>query len=648
MIRPNAWTIEIKIPKVDTYKTTDGSKQLKEKLSENASVLGWAKRGREVYLVTDNPEVRAQFNTSETSFDDLHWSVRNKLLFYIIQSKFKRVGFIDIGRGSLFLPKSNDHASHYSYDQEIQSFINFAFSFTIAERKRQLLLVVNPRRVITQDGENYDSDYSREKNRKLLETKNGQFRYDNRLNVIDMFKSKFGNYFSLEINSKSRLSFKLHDDISNEIEVISEPEISFGNRKKHSWPKAGLSRYGPLDQNETFENRPRSIEICLVGTKKSFDLLEGLNNGVQGGKNSYQGFEEVYTSKLKMGKTRFSEIESKEIRNVESQSDIVSLILQKAIQIRNSGHLFDICIIELVPEWDEYFYTNGTDLHDLLKVEFSKEGIKTQIITENSEDNVISATLENLALGLYFKSGGNPWKVETRFKDIAYIGISFGYSKKENKRLIGIAEIFDNYGQFISLRSISLKEISNDEFFDRGDHHLSKDQLSTLVEKLMEDYRKTLDGNYPKNLVIHKTNRFNNEEKDIAEYFDNYPFDLSLIHIQTDHEWHLLKEKEPTRGTYWEIANTTALLYTAGILDKQSKYFLPGSPLPLILNEDYSDNFSLRELAEQILVLTKLNFNSTNSYSKDPVTILHSRKIVALLRAGMSNIDIPKDPRYFL
>lgn len=213
---------------------------------------------------------------------------------------------------------------------------------------------------------------------------------------------------------------------------------------------------------------------------------------------------------------------------------------------------------------------------------------------------------------------------------------------------MGVAELFDNYGQFISLRSISIKEISTDEYFRRKDHHLSSEQLSNLVNLLMDDYQNSLDGNYPSNLVIHKTNRFNHEERSIVKSFKDYPFGLSLVHIQADHDWHLLNNKEPSRGTYWEIANTTALLYTTGIISKQDSYFLPGCPIPYVVNSDYSDNFSLQELSEQIIHLTKLNFNSTNTYSKDPATLLHSKKLVNLLRAGLPESQLPKDPRFFL
>lgn len=636
------------IQTVETYKTDDGHEELKKKFTDNPNVFGWIKRGKKVFLITNDETIKSKHKTNSTKFNNLHWAARNNLITYAIQNKFLEIGFLDFKRKGVYLPKSKDEISATTYNSEIQGFINFAFEFTITERRNGLVFVLNPTRVITKNGNDYNSDFSREKSKVLLEKRQGQFLYSTRLQVIEKFKSLFGENFAIKIVPGSIIDFEIHDDIRDEISVISEPEISFGNKKNHTWPKAGLNRFGPLDNNESFSGRPSKINVALIGTKQCFDLLKGLNNGIEGESYSYQGFSEIYSSELVMGDKRFSALTPNEIDSITSPREIVELLLSKAMQIKNSRENYDICLIELVPEWTQYFRSHGVDLHDLIKVEFSKEGIITQIINENSEGNIRTETLENLALGIYFKSGGRPWRIETKFNDIAYVGISFGYLKKENKRLIGIAELFDCYGQFISLRAVGIKEIPTEKYFSRRDHHLSFEQLSNLIELLMEDFRGTLDDNYPKQLIIHKTNRFNKEECTIVNHFKDYPFGLSLIHVQTDHHWHLLKDKEPIRGTFWEISNTSALIYTAGILANQNKYFLPGCPLPLVINNHHSDKFSLKELGEQIIELSKLNFNSTNSYSKEPATLLHSRKIINLLRAGLPEIKIPKDPRFYL
>ena len=94
--------------------------------------------------------------------------------------------------------------------------------------------------------------------------------------------------------------------------------------------------------------------------------------------------------------------------------------------------------------------------------------------------------------------------------------------------------------------------------------------------------------------------------------------------------------------------NNKALLYTSGLLSNRKSYYLPGSPRPYIVNLESESNFTIKQICLQILELTKLNFNSTNTYSKEPVTLLHSRDIVDLLRAGLEPFNIPTDPRYFL
>lgn len=656
MIRPNAWNISVFLESVETYTTKGDISDLKDKFDNDERIYAWAKRDRTVYLLTDNKDVIEQYSTLSIDFDSLVAGLQQQLIFYFIDSCFKKNGFQKRSRNVFFLPLSRDKFSMTQSVKGGQFYIHFGFKFTLKRAKGGLLLLIDPERSITEDGESYSPDYSKEKNSELFESSSNSFDYSARLTSFTHFKKIFGINFKLELNKDSFIECKLFRDIETEIRVIEEPTVDFGNKKTEVWPQLGLNKYGPLDYNESHLNRPKKVELALISRserkiasqrKKSYELLDKLNGGLKQGKYPYKGFQSIYNSSLIMGQERYKGITEDEIDSVSSPEDIVNILLGKALEIKNAGTSFDICIIELVPEWKEFFEYNNIDLHDLIKANFSNENIKTQIITNNSEDNISKETLENLALGIYYKSGGTPWRLNTSFSDVAYIGISFGFQKSSKRRLIGFAELFDCYGQFIAMRSIGIKEISEGERFNRSrDCHLTKKQFVKIIDSLLQDYGSFLDGNHPNNLIIHKTTYFNTNEREVISHYSDYPFGLSLAYLQQNHNWHLIQNKEPVRGSFWEIKDKLALLYTTGSVN--GRYFQLGSPLPYLVELIYSDNLSLFDICKQLVELTKLNFNSNRTYSKDPVTLLHSRKIINLLRVGMHENRIPKDPRYFL
>jgi hypothetical protein len=182
-------------------------------------------------------------------------------------------------------------------------------------------------------------------------------------------------------------------------------------------------------------------------------------------------------------------------------------------------------------------------------------------------------------------------------------------------------------------------------YFDDEDLHLTQKQLETIFTTLIQDYRTRMDDNPPEHVIVHKISSFNETEKSSFDSLSkNYPIEFSLIYADTHSLWSLItnNKREPVRGTYWKMTNNRALLCTSGIIDGQGSYSLPGIPYPLVLTEEGSSKFTMDEICKQVMRLTKLNWNSVNTYEREPVTIAHSRKVVDLLRAGLEPSDVPR------
>lgn len=559
-------------------------------------------------------------------------------------------GFIFNKRSDLYyLPKSLDEAS-VIYSKPSNIYANLGFKYSIERINNDLILVINPYQVITKDGNFYSAKYSQKNNHITLSDPILKPNYSKLVKCYNYITNLLSSNFKMNITcySSGDLIFQENNKVS--FVTIKEPNLFFGSGKFNNWPKLGLSQFGPLDANIGKADRPSIINVAFVGSRDSFNLLSELKSGGKRKQYGYKGFDKVFRSQLIMGKERFSLINSGELESISNVNEIAELLISKIVEIINKGVLVDIALIELPNEWERFYINQESDLHDLIKINAWQHKISTQLFLKSdfeSTDN--TDLLHNLGLGIYYKSKGEPWRVETKHINCAYVGISFGYSISESKKLIGVAEVFDCYGQFVALRSMTIKEKSLDKNFDsKRDLHLLPNQLSDLISKLLHDYYTFMGNIYPDNLIIHKTTYFNKNEQADIEQLTSIPTSISLVYTQSKSNWHIIGDKVPIRGTMQKLSNRKAILYTSGIMQGQNKYFLPGAPKPYLVDLQTESNYSITDISEQIMELSKLNYNSTNTYSKYPITLLHSKKIVNLLRAGLSPNAIPTDPRYFL
>ncbi len=525
-----------------------------------------------------------------------------------------------------------------------EAYINSGINYRIEYLGNEFYIVISPKNIITEDGERYNPIFAKQKSSELISLLAiNYYEFCKRINV---FVQKIGNSIDIEVTNADFLKIEIANEIESEnLFLIREPLISFGGGRTHTFPAYGLNRYFPLDYNETVTSRPSIIDSAYIGTSSIGSFLKVLQNG----NNKIKSFSDIYKCRLKFPKECSFVLSNEEIVSCKTITDVTNILKRNAIKIKESTKQIRLCIIELPEEWEEFFVNQEQDLHDTIKVDFYMEGIPTQIITSKAIKANGKSTFENLRLGIYVTAGGKPWKLSEQFRNKVFIGISFGKVVDNKTRLIGVAEIFDEYGQTISMKCMSVKEIEKEERFSDKDIHLSYEAMQKTVISLLTDYYDSHKKSWPEFVVIHKTSYFDLNEKKALDELSEYPFKIRTIHIYTGQEciWNVITGgKEPKRGQVCKISQEKALVYTSGILQNFDNYFIPGMPLPLLI-EDESVEKDIDLTCEEIIKLTKLNWNSTNSYEKFPVTISHSRKIVNLLRAGL-DIDNPIDLRFFL
>lgn len=583
-------------------------------------------------------------------FSDLKVGNQKAIIHSRLKSHFKSLGFVFSKKSDLFYVPKSFKSDGVTFSKSSQFYINAGFKYSIEKISNRFVLLINPFQVTTKDGETYDPKYSRLKNSIVLADPYLSPKYKSMVDMYKYIMSIIAHDGQVEIDCGEMGNISAVGSGEIKDNVFSEPSAYFGVGKENQWPKLGLNRFGPLDYNIGKSTTPSEVRVAFVGSDRSFGLLRSLKNGNSDGKYPFRGFDSVFHSNLIMGDERFMKIIESEVETISSTTEIVDLLFSKIVQLKNKDIDFDIALIELPLAWSEYYVGQEKDLHDMIKVKAYSLKVSTQLFQED-QFNLMDTNdlLSNLSLGIYYKAGGEPWRIETNFESIAYVGISFGFSESESKKLIGVAEIFDAYGQFVSLRSLTVKEKNLDEYFDmRRDTHMSEGQLHELLNNLLVDYYEFMDDTFPDSMVIHKTTYFNESEQNAIEALSSIPTQITMVYTQASHNWHVINNREPSRGFYLRLSNRKLLLYTSGIMQGQPRFTLPGAPKPYLIEIQGDGNFTIEEVAVQIMELSKLNFNSTNSYSRHPVTLLHSKKIVNLLRVGLAATDIPTDPRFYI
>jgi hypothetical protein len=430
-------------------------------------------------------------------------------------------------------------------------------------------------------------------------------------------------------------------------------------------PKVGLSLHGPLDFN-TRRRRFSNIRlglICKDVSRIKMHLFK-LNNSFpfqKTGDRPYRGFEKIY----KLPITFPTEAEATSITDSEISRATVGIYPFKSIvrlydskiqefhdRMRGS---YDILIIQIPKEFSIYDNPlTSQNLYPAIKALAIRRQITTQILTEKTLTYRYDCdNMWNLSVGLYAKAGGVPWKLKEFTHTKSFIGIAYGIKKTEAGQavLLGLAQIFDEFGEHVSMMSITSEAFGKDFVLETdGSYHLSEEKIAFLVERLIEEYKRKI-GNPPEKVVIHKTSFFNEDEKkgikEILSKSNTGSYDLIYVMENSSQRLFSSERIAPARGTFWKIDKATALLYTTGYVQSLGTYPGIGIPKPIEFHVDEGSS-KLETIGKEILALTKMDWNNTAFMNREPVTTKYASRIVEVLKAGLQPDEVVKDIGYYM
>lgn len=307
---------------------------------------------------------------------------------------------------------------------------------------------------------------------------------------------------------------------------------------------------------------------------------------------------------------------------------------------------------ELFADNDFSKYNLSPDFRRQLKARAMKFGIPVQIIRESTlrpgdESKLgargltpLSDRLWNLATGIYYKAGGKPWKLQTAREGVCYIGIAFRRTGKEknSRTACCAAQMFLNNGDGV----VFLGEYG--PWYSPSDKQFRLPQKSAkkLLEGVLSTYEE-LHGQPLQEIFLHSRSFISEEE--YKGYMDACPEGVNLtgIRVRVDRFGPRLYRSGKMailRGTFWKINRSSGLLWGSGFKAKIGTFDGWETPVPMRIDILYGDT-EVERVAQDILGLTKLNFNACHLGDSEPVTVGFSDAIGEIL---ISNPEI-KDRR---
>ncbi len=456
-------------------------------------------------------------------------------------------------------------------------------------------------------------------------------------------------------------------------QCLDEPLLRF-HGGEHDDPKTGIALYGPVGlANGT---HPGEVHVGLIGTDAGVaaarTLLESYAQGVEGtedvtpfpgcdastGYRATLTFSDKTTQRLTINELREVTDTKKSRERFESA---VALVDDK-LRVLTGRDVPLNYVMLVVP--DELYrraratdYRDGGPVHRDLRRAFKSyamtRGTPTQLIRESTiirPDSARSldhpATVAwNLFTGLYFKSGGTPWAPTGLTPGSCFIGVSFYRPLGDVSHMrASVAQAFDENGNGWVLRG---GEFPWNEARDGRQPHLPPDLATQLVESSIERYREELNAS-PSRVVIHKESRFSDEERvafaDAVRTSLGKGASFDLVGLRQTSDVRLVREGKypPLRGTLAEVGGRS-FLYSTGFLPHVGQYPHGHVPSPIEIVDHYGDA-DARRIFEEVLALTKLNWNSAGYAETLPITLRFSRLVGDVLR------EVPADrvpsPRY--
>lgn len=305
------------------------------------------------------------------------------------------------------------------------------------------------------------------------------------------------------------------------------------------------------------------------------------------------------------------------------------------------------------------------NFHHQIKARLLEHKIPTQIIREstlapeefldkyNQPIRDLAALKGHIAWSIsttvFYKAGGKPWQLADIRPDVCYVGLVYKKDERgtDPRNACCAAQMFLTTGEGVVFKG-AIGPYYNDK---TGEYHLRKHDAAKLIKLVIESYKSIHDNKPPKELFIHAKTKFDNIEW--SGFKEELPSETNLVGvtIKEDANFKLYKDNgryAMLRGTAYIQNVRSAYLWTKGFVPRLQTSLAMEIPNPFHIEITKGES-PIRQVVEDILALTKLNFNACMYGDGEPVTLRFADDIGDILTAApIKKGDLPLFFKYYI
>jgi hypothetical protein len=463
---------------------------------------------------------------------------------------------------------------------------------------------------------------------------------------------------------------------------LPEPKLAFhadrvADRAIH--PLLGLQRFGPYSSG-LIPNPIRVATLAPAGEGRMlYGFMRELNSSARATERkeylpNWPGFHSVFGLHMRAaGGACHVELEPQfeaELRAAAAPHAVLADRLVRAI-IGLEAHRtdFDVLFIYLPLRWSAGFVGRpgeDFDLHDHLKAYTAARLLPVQLVRE---DRALAyadraSVMWRIALALYAKAGGVPWKLADTDPEMAYIGLSYAVRPTESQlpRFVTCcSQVFDAEGAGLEFVVYDAHEVD----VHQDNPFLSRTEMFRVMTRSMDLYRRRHAGRSPRRVMVHKTTEFKRDEIDGCMEAFHLCEAVDLVQVVESAGWRGVRIDRQrgarkgmaaaypvARGTLMGLGPCEALLWThgdvRGIAGERS-YFqgARSTPRPLRLVR-HAGHGPWDHTAQAVLSLSKMNWNNDALYDALPVTIGYAKVLARVIKRMPGLGAAPYQFRFFM
>lgn len=461
---------------------------------------------------------------------------------------------------------------------------------------------------------------------------------------------------------------------------LSEPKLLFSNKSgtgtvKSSHPIRGILENRPYDYSLTSHGLASNLRVGIICPAAETKILNSYLQKASQRQTptrsesdylvDFPGFQAAYGLQLTLpdpataGWVTCPEPASQDVRAAALE---VAGHINQSIEALRSSYAPHVVLIFYPTRWRQFrgYRTDAEkfDVHDFVKAFCVQRGTATQFLDQETlSDSYQCRVWWWLSLALYVKAMRTPWLLDSLAEDTAFAGLGFSIdttAQRGRHVVLGCSHIYSSRGEGLQYRLSKVE----DPIIRRGNAFMSRDdarRTGETIRQLFFDARLTL----PDRVVLHKRTPFTRDEREgLSEGLAGVRR-IDMLEIQIDNALRYVasvthrdgtidEDNYPVRrGTAMKLDDFTALIWVHGAttaVNPGLKYFQGKRriPAPLTIRR-HSGTTDLQQITDEILGLSKMNWNTFDLYTKLPATLQSSNEIARigslLQRFGTASYD---------